>query len=708
MSAVDSFSKLDRCDLSHIIRNAGTFSKLCKVNKLFHEVATKEAASLYAWLEEMFGKPCLGYILKKLEIVDKSDAAKIDQLFWTFGRDWMAEKRALICYDRNTLKGLELHMKPLLLAEGVVRLWESLSRIGHSELKSLMKQVKMGEDFLLNVDRMRDFFKEHSGELRKVSALHLNGKGLRVLPPEIRYFSTLCTLDLANNALEVLPEEIGCLKHLKELRLNYNRLRVLPKELGDLQALENLQCAFNGLKSVPSHICQLSKLRTLNLSGNRLGELPEKIGDLQALNYLYLESNSLVSLPDSMGEIPYLIGLYLFNNQISHLPDSLCKMGHLTFLSVQNNALEALPEEIGKMTSLKALLLDGNQIEELPPSLCALENLEKLFLSCNQIAKLPEAIGDLQQLCLFCVGGNPIQEYSSSAKRLPFWSLDEKLYPQPKSRLEVPSLNASMTIARFREVYWGLGTNKWKEWIDGYDHVHGPEVYDKGLHGRAVEPGFLSSMGKASVFLSDHCNQRVDADFYLRLHKEACGHFKGRGTCTLMGLEKVGVFRDLNDRIVASFSVPNYVMTESAVNEFNELNMKITLLFGSSFRIGDIAFHLNQPQNKTIHYFPLSKDQVRCIFNFFATEFYYDIGHAKNDDCKIRAIAKWIQRLEWLHPVRDGCGRTDTALLNYLLTVYGFNPVLLTFPYVSSCKGLEEWVFLLRQGMGNWRVEAGF
>jgi hypothetical protein len=174
-----------------------------------------------------------------------------------------------------------------------------------------------------------------------------------------------------------------------------------------------------------------------------------------------------------------------------------------------------------------------------------------------------------------------------------------------------------------------------------------------------------------------------------------------------MGQEKVGVFRDLDDAISAGFSEKWYFMTECAINEFLELNMKISLILGSSFRIGDIVPSSSNPNSKTIHYFTLSREQVKIIFNFFLTEFYYDLGRAKGEHDTVQAIAKLIQRLEWLHPVRDGCGRTDSALLNYLLTSCGFNPVLFDLPYVSSCKGLDEWTSLVFKGMQKWREEAG-
>lgn len=195
-------------------------------------------------------------------------------------------------------------------------------------------------------------------------------------------------------------------------------------------------------------------------------------------------------------------------------------------------------------------------------------------------------------------------------------------------------------------------------------------------------------------------------DFYLGLHEVACGHFEGAATCTLMGQDKVGEFRDSDDFILANFAEPDYLMSDEAINEFNALNAKIGLILGSSFRMGDMLLKSRSPKSVDLYYFTMSRDQVSLLFNFFLTEFYYDIGHANNEYSQIQAIAKLIQRMEWLHPVKDGCGRTDTALLNYLLTCYGFNPVLLKFPYVSSCMGLKDWTAAVLEGIKNWRMDT--
>ena len=521
-----------------------------------------------------------------------------------------------------------------------------------------MAGVKFGPDLLANAETVKQFLKENTVELQKVDGLNLHSQKLRAVPQEIVYFIGLSKLDISHNALKELPEEIGLLTQLTELRVNHNALKALPKGIGQLTLMKNFQCSSNRLSEFPSGICKMVQLRSLNLSKNQIVNLPDEIGNLKALNYLYLDSCGLTSLPSSISNMQYLIGFYLFNNQLLSLPDSLIELKNLKYFTVQNNRLKVLPENIGELSALQSLFIDGNELIELPPS-----------------------IGKLTKLNQFSFG----------------------LLQEQVDLL----LNPSITQAEFAETYWGLGDNKWKEGIDGVHHSFGAEVYDLGLHKKYAEPGYLQGLKKAYQFLSSHANQMLSCQFYLSLHKAACGHFKGKANNTLMGQEKVGVFRNSEDIITATFAEPDYLMTQNAINEFNELNGELTLIFGASFRIGDLILNSKSPRSVTIYYHQFSKEQVAIVFNYFLTHFYSDIRHAATDELKVRAIAKFIQRLEWLHSVRDGCGRTDTALLNYLLTIYGLNPVLLKFPYITSCKGLDEVVPLLMAGMQEWRKEKG-
>jgi Fic family protein len=104
----------------------------------------------------------------------------------------------------------------------------------------------------------------------------------------------------------------------------------------------------------------------------------------------------------------------------------------------------------------------------------------------------------------------------------------------------------------------------------------------------------------------------------------------------------------------------------------------------------------------------MSSSQVRDVFTKFLTEFYVEIEQTKIALVKIGIIAKLNKRLELLHPVKDGSGRTNTLFINKILTEYGFNPVLLEFPYRSTTYGQAQWIKYFMEGIEAWKAQRTF
>ncbi|MGC2595314.1 MAG: Fic family protein [Rhabdochlamydiaceae bacterium] len=96
---------------------------------------------------------------------------------------------------------------------------------------------------------------------------------------------------------------------------------------------------------------------------------------------------------------------------------------------------------------------------------------------------------------------------------------------------------------QMQKVFWGLGERFWMQIIDGKYHEFGCMVFDQGLHGGAIEPGFFESMKQGCQFASDHLSQPLTIDFYKELHRKLCAHFKGDETETLMNASEAGCFR---------------------------------------------------------------------------------------------------------------------------------------------------------------------
>jgi Fic/DOC family len=268
-----------------------------------------------------------------------------------------------------------------------------------------------------------------------------------------------------------------------------------------------------------------------------------------------------------------------------------------------------------------------------------------------------------------------------------------------------PIINTDISERALMQLYWGLGReNKWKECIDGRYHHLGKYVFDRGTHQGTVEAGFIGSMEGAEgafAFVERHLNRKINADWYLNLHRRTCAHFNGDPAVFLMGQEKVGVFRTIGDNICCVLS-DTYRVSLEAKAAFEALDQELKRELGPSFGLGEMTYTDAFFQTVRLSYKGMSAHQVRQIFDRFLNAFYQEVESARTPDEKLLAIAKLHQRLEWLHPVKDGTSRTSIALLNKLLTDYGFHPAILEYPHVSSSYTLREWKDYLQAGLVKW------
>lgn len=265
-----------------------------------------------------------------------------------------------------------------------------------------------------------------------------------------------------------------------------------------------------------------------------------------------------------------------------------------------------------------------------------------------------------------------------------------------------PEINEDFSHQTLRQIYLGLGKEKWRECIDGrYHHLNNKNCFDTGAHGGVVEPGFINSMEKAFKFAEDYLNLKVNADWYLRLHKRTCGHFYRNFNVFIMGQEKVGVFRDSVDELQCVFRPPHYQVSQEGFSEFKALDSALIQEFGDAYGLGEMSAP-NREGCVTLIYKVMSQDQVRRVFDKFLGEFYQEIDKAESSDDKLWAIARLHQRLEWLHPVTDGTSRTSMVLMNKFLTDCGFHPAILDYPHVSSSFGLKQWKEYLQAGLLKW------
>ena len=315
------------------------------------------------------------------------------------------------------------------------------------------------------------------------------------------------------------------------------------------------------------------------------------------------------------------------------------------------------------------------------------------------------------------------------------------------------------------KIFTSLGKNWWKQIFDGKYHQFGPMVFDQCLHWKEREEGFYDNAYNAFQFAKKHLCEPLTTDFYLELHKIACAHFQGKKTNTA-DQDDVGRFRsfiaprssfdftdilrinsNLSEKILLEYSIvkDNYCrlkndgveetikflnktkqINEITASEFNKLdNILINKIacferYTDSLKttngektIPDIKV-LNHLNRIDLHYPSISSLQIKNSVQDFIQIFNEKIANMrlnsleeeKIKDEKLVAIADLFQKLEFLHPFKDGQGRTDLILLSKLLTENGFSPAILHEPYASSGVSLDEWCKYLKNGMLDWHKEV--
>jgi hypothetical protein len=271
----------------------------------------------------------------------------------------------------------------------------------------------------------------------------------------------------------------------------------------------------------------------------------------------------------------------------------------------------------------------------------------------------------------------------------------------------------------------------------------------------------------AFQYAHEHLCEPVTVEFYKQLNTIACAHFRGKENNTAMNWLDAGTFRnDFSDPVQASFSVEDILSIfleqtkviadqskllkefkfvrvyannrtytiERHIEDLKEINL-ISLIDEDTFtkldsilqtKFKELQSELEKFSKKpgcnekaptiilsgaslSMHYTRERLDdvipQLFSTFNQDMQKITDEAGTSQTllQDKKLQLIADLYQHLEWLHPYRDGQGRTDLILLSKLLTEYGFTPAILIEPYVSSFVIPTSWFQYLKEGIGKWK-----
>lgn len=248
-----------------------------------------------------------------------------------------------------------------------------------------------------------------------------------------------------------------------------------------------------------------------------------------------------------------------------------------------------------------------------------------------------------------------------------------------------PSLQ-SVTLQR--EIYWALGDQKWKEYVDGQYHQYGRNVFATAAHGGSQELGYVDSQERAAIYVSDTLGQKLTPRMYLRIHSLVAGHFTGDDNNVCMSANNVGVFR----RDYTSIQFNCGPISPEGLSEIATIEPSLFIMEESTS--GEYTFL----------YTERTSEDVEQIFNQFTNDYYREIAQASTDDEKLQAIAWFYKKIELLHPVWDGSGRTDYAVLQKLLVENGFTPTIMHDPNKDPTRlPINELVQKIKEGFANRR-----
>ncbi len=294
--------------------------------------------------------------------------------------------------------------------------------------------------------------------------------------------------------------------------------------------------------------------------------------------------------------------------------------------------------------------------------------------------------------------------------------------------------------------YFELGDAWWKQIIDGCYQHHGKMVFDKGLHGGHIEPGYLKGVETASRFAVEAlATHNLTVALYKQIQAIACSHFNRLEDSGTPGKEAIGTFRPSGngprstvvfkkwskgelpfpgiDRFLLLGFLDRGLRGDKLISEYNYCKDESIKPLAQGPLL-DRFIRLHQEWKERVETFgrstkiPSFEREIDVIFvDYRADKYDFDKGtqdfleafnaqiDAAGPEEKLRLVAKLFQDLDWQHAFLDGQGRTDLIVLNVLLCKYGFNPGILDEPYFATYHTLDEWVVYLKEGMEAWRRE---
>ncbi|MDP2710419.1 MAG: Fic family protein [Solirubrobacteraceae bacterium] len=242
----------------------------------------------------------------------------------------------------------------------------------------------------------------------------------------------------------------------------------------------------------------------------------------------------------------------------------------------------------------------------------------------------------------------------------------------------------------------GIQDEIWRQYIDLRRQGFGSAVFDRGLHGKPPEAGYLASMAAAHKFAHGLIGQRMTADLYEQLQQLTRAHSDD---------EAMAGWSSHTDHVNADRSTAG-TQFEADIRkawEPNDVDEAYRLAQEMGLPMGDTFTMIPHPAtiNFSFHYKDKGEAASKARIDRLFEDYYRQLHET---DEPLRAISALHKNLEYLHAFKDANTRTNNIVLNKLLVECGFNPVVLDDPNQSYTQTIGEWETLLKRGMKRWRA----
>lgn len=279
----------------------------------------------------------------------------------------------------------------------------------HTNLKSIETDSIQKLATLVSIDFSDckfDSIPEKIGELKALVHLDLSTNNIKRLPKGVTSSTILKHLNLANNENLISPDSMTWgASALNYLNMSNCGLTNLFTGLSSLSSLDTLILQSNRINLIPEIAIGLPRIRVLNLDGNAIDTVPPNLGSFSTLENLSMVGNQIRGLAVELTKLRALKVFNLSNNNLVKWP-SMGPFATLKTLIVSNNRFEFLPTSLGENKALEELYANGNRILQLPYTISELAQLHTLNLKDNKIITVPPPITNLKKLKLLLIDGN--------------------------------------------------------------------------------------------------------------------------------------------------------------------------------------------------------------------------------------------------------------------------------------------------------------